>query len=235
MRKPGSVGGGGGSNSNAFINPEFPDLITLFIRQPPHVFGTGYTQQLATEITTELAIWRGAARILAQQTPGQAVELPLTSKGMSFGKFKNTNCSPGEAGGGARLRRPLHRGDARRHHLRRDRLHRRPEPGDGCGLRPDRAPLPVEGDWSSVRHFARDALDFHLSMQAVEKYGDLDCDQDGKRSEVSLGNVSALVSFVTMTRPPQQLLPEGRAARRSVALGKEISRAGPRTRWSRPA
>ena len=65
-------------------------------------------------------------------------------------------------------------------------------------------PFQWKGIASSIRHFVRDALDFHFSMQAVEKYGDLDCDLDGKIDEMTLGNVSALGSFVTMSRPPQQ-------------------------------
>jgi len=222
MRKPGSVGGGAGSNSNAFINPDFPDPITLFIRQPPHVFGTGYTQQLATEITTELAIWRGAARILAKKTPGQAVELPLTSKGMSFGRFKTTytgkaavvrgcdDLCTGETPDDTTFGETGYTDDVSQ------------VTGVACDLIV--RPFQWKGISSSIRHFARDALDFHFSMQAVEKYNDLDCDRDGKRREVSLGNVSALVSFVTMTRPPQQILPEGEEARRSVALGEEIFR-----------
>src|SRR5206468_8186162 len=43
------------------------------------------------------------------------------------------------------------------------------------------------------------------SMQAQEKYGDLDCDADGKTDEMVLGNVAALTAFVTMTRPPRQV------------------------------
>ena len=222
MRKPGSVGGGAGSNSNAFINPDFPNPITLFIRQPPHVFGTGYTQQLATEITTDLAIWRGVARILAKKTPGQAVELPLTSKGMSFGKFTTTytggaavvlGCADlctGETPTDTTFGETGYTDDLSQ------------VTGVACDLIV--RPFQWKGISSSVRHFARDALDFHFSMQAVEKYGALDCDQDGKQGEVSLGNVSALVAFVTMTRPPQQILPEGEAAQRSVALGKQIFR-----------
>ena len=222
MRKPGSVGGGAGSNSNAFINPDFPDPITLFIRQPPHVFGSGYTQQLATEITTELSVWRNAARILAKKTPGRAVEVALTSKGMSFGRFKTTytgkapvvvgcdDLCTGETPDNTTFGETGYTDDVSQ------------VTGVACDLIV--RPFQWKGISSSIRHFARDAMDFHLSMQAVEKYNNLDCDRDGKREEAQLGNVSALVSFVTMTRPPQQVLPEGEAARRSALLGEEIFR-----------
>src|SRR4030095_16886938 len=159
---PGWVGGGAGSNSTAFINREFPDLITLFIRQPPHVFGTGYTQQLATEITTELAIWRSTARILAKQTPGQAVEIPLTSKGMSFGKFKTiytgeaavvlgcADLCTGETPADPSFRETGYTDDVSQ------------VTGVACDLIV--RPFQWKGISSSIRHFARDALDFHFSM-----------------------------------------------------------------------
>src|SRR5262245_1022933 len=222
MRQPGSVGGSAGSNSHAFINPTFPDPITLFIRQPPHVFGTGYTQQLAYEMSVDLAALRNAARLLAAGTPGVPVQVALASKGQSFGFFQTTfpgapavvqgcdDLCPGETSQTTTFGEDGYTDDVSQ--VR----------GVPCDLIV--RPFQWKGISSSIRHFARDAMDFHFSMQAVEKYGDLDCDQDGKRREVSLGNVSALVSFVTMTRPPQQLLPEGEAARRSVALGKEIFR-----------
>jgi len=222
MRKPGSVGGGAGSNSNAFINPAFPEPITMFIRQPPMVFGTGYTQQMATEITRELAIWRGAARILAKKTPGVPVELPLTSKGLSFGRFRTTYTGKAAVVRGCD---DLCTGETPDTTTFGENGYTDDVAGvDGVACDLIVRPFQWKGISSSIRHFARDATDFHFSMQAVEKYGDLDCDRDGKRQEVSLGNVSALVSFVTMTRPPQQILPEGEAARRSVALGEEIFR-----------
>src|SRR5262249_524799 len=183
---------------------------------------TGYTQRLATEITTELAIWRGVARILAKQTPGQAVELPLTSKGMSFGKFKTIYT--GEAAGVLGCADLCTGGTPAATALGETGYTDDVSQVTGVACDLIVRPFQWKGISSSIRHFARDALDFHFSMQAVEKYGDLDCDQDGKRGEVSLGNVSALVSFVTMTRPPQQILPEGEAAQRSVALGKQIFR-----------
>ncbi|HKG21292.1 MAG TPA: di-heme oxidoredictase family protein, partial [Blastocatellia bacterium] len=82
-------------------------------------------------------------------------------------------------------------------------------------------PFQWKGVASSIRHFVRDALDFHLSMQAVEKVGSCDCDKDGKINEVSIGNVSAITSFVGMTRPPQQMVPAG-VSNDSVKRGYEI-------------
>jgi hypothetical protein len=204
-RKPGSVGGSAGSNSNAFINPGFPNPLTYLVRNPPHVFGTGYTQTLADEMTTELQVEVRQARNAARATPNKPQPIALVAKNISFGTFSTTYT--GKAGPGSFINCK--------------------DVCDPGGLTPYAPPSGFTDDitnvtgvscdivirpfqWkgiaSSIRHFVRDALDFHLSMQAVEKYGDkLDCDGDGKVAEMTLGNVAALTAFVTMTRPPRQV------------------------------
>ncbi|MBC7911539.1 MAG: hypothetical protein H7Y30_13610, partial [Pyrinomonadaceae bacterium] len=82
-------------------------------------------------------------------------------------------------------------------------------------------PFQWKGVSSSLRHFVRDALDFHFSMQAVEKVGDCDCDKDGKTDEATVGNVSAITAFVGMNRPPQQVIPAG-VSTDSVRRGYEL-------------
>jgi len=82
-------------------------------------------------------------------------------------------------------------------------------------------PFQWKGVATSLRHFVRDALDFHQSMQAVEKVGSEDCDMDGKINEVSLAQVSAITAFVGMTRPPQEMIPPG-VTPESVQRGFQI-------------
>ncbi|HKV40254.1 MAG TPA: hypothetical protein VJX67_13665, partial [Blastocatellia bacterium] len=162
MRTPYSVGGSAGANSNAFINPAFPNPLTTFIRNPPHVFGAGYTQEVAAEMTEELQTEVAVARSISKITK-QPKTVDLEAKGMSFGKFTTTYTGgPGQVNGCPQ--------------------------GELCGQYP--AMLQVEGytddvsqvtgiecdivvrplQWkgiaSSIRHFVRDALDFHFSMQA---------------------------------------------------------------------
>ncbi|HYJ06029.1 MAG TPA: di-heme oxidoredictase family protein [Chthoniobacterales bacterium] len=95
-KQPSSVGGSAGSNSNAFINPCFPNPATLFIRQPPHVFGSGYVQTIAEEITSELYALRAQARTLAQASPGKAQSIPLldTKHNLDYGTFTTTYTAP---------------------------------------------------------------------------------------------------------------------------------------------
>jgi hypothetical protein len=243
-KQPSSVGGSAGSNSNAFINPCFPNPITLFIRQPPHVYGSGYVQTVGDEISTELYNLRKQARINAMSHPGvqQSVVLNDTKHGLGYGTFKTTytagskwkivnnanSCPPTPcpkrttalAASGSAALAPA------------------PDICDIGGVMVDGfaddvgmvqgvasdlvvRPFQWKGVSSSLRHFVRDALDFHFSMQAVEKVGSCDCDKDGKTGEVSIGNVSAITAFVGMTRPPQQMVPAG-VSNDSVKRGYEI-------------
>lgn len=202
-RKPGAVGGSAGSNSNAYINPSFPNDLTYLVRNPPHVFGTGYTQTLADEMTSELHIQVAAARRAARAKPNTKQSQALSAKGLTFGTFATTyngTNSPGafinctdvcDPGGLTPYAPPAGFIDDMTNVT-----------GVSCDI--VIRPFQWKGIASSIRHFVRDALDFHFSMQAVEKYGTLDCDLDGKKEEMTLGNVSALTSFVTMSRPPQQ-------------------------------
>jgi hypothetical protein len=211
-RKPSPVGGSAGSNSNAFINPLFPTRQTLFIRNPPAVFGSGYQQAVGEEMTIELMQQRDFARGLAKRNPGKPLSQPLSAMGVSFGTFTTTYhaasppapakvivdptiCQAGIShpdwiGGEAGFTDDLTKLE-----------------GVSCDL--VIRPFQWKGVSSSLRHFVRDALDFHFSMQAFEKVGLCDCDRDGKGTpdtgpEVTLGNVTATVSFVAMTRAPVQ-------------------------------
>jgi hypothetical protein len=233
-KQPISVGGSAGSNSNAFINPCFPvssvgvnlkrNPITLLVRQPPHVFGVGYIQTLADEITGALYTLRKQARTAAQKQPGvpYSVNLQDTARGLSFGVFKTTYVK------GTKWKAVNNKNRCPSTQCGVNVPPPPPPTADNCdigavvvdgftddvggvtGVASDLIirPLQWKGIASSVRHFVRDALDFHFSMQAFEKVGSCDCDKDGKTDEVTVGNVSAIVSFVGMTRPPQQIKPD---------------------------
>ena len=208
-RKPYTIGGSAGSNSNAFINPLYPNPQTLFIRNPPAVFGSGYQQAVGDEMTIELLSERDHARAMAKSTPAKPFTQPLTAKGVAFGSFTTTYTqnSPAkvivdkticQAG----LDHPLSIGGAAGYTDDLTKL-------DGVSCDLVIRPFQWKGVSSSLRHFVRDALDFHFSMQAFEKVGLCDCDRDGKGTpdtgeEVTLGAVTAMTSFVSMMRPPVQ-------------------------------
>ncbi len=209
VRKPGAQGGPAGVGNTAFINDQFPEelgqllisdpktkaVLTKFARNPPHVFGTGYTQRLATEMTTELWAQAEAVREIGRRQPNTKVSMALQAKGVEFGSF-STTCSS----------------------------------ADRCtddtsavqGVQTDLVVRPFQwgGIASSVRHFARDALDFHFSVQAVEKVGHKDCDLDGLKDEITVGNVTALTAYVAMFRPPTRVTPKGKE--RVVSRGAKL-------------
>ncbi|HYG81383.1 MAG TPA: hypothetical protein VD861_13390, partial [Pyrinomonadaceae bacterium] len=256
-KQPSSVGGSAGSNSNAFINPCFPTRITLFIRQPPHVFGSGYVQTIGDEITSELYALRAQARSLAQSNPGkpQSVRLLDTKHNLDYGTFTTTykpgtpwvglnnpstcaplNCTTPNPRASQALRRlapQTKAAAAAQNNVANAAVNADVgavmQPGFTDNLGQIKGisydlivrPFQWKGIASSLRHFVEGALDFHLSMQPVETFSDCDCDLDGKTSEVQVGNVSAISSFVGMTRPPQQIVPEG-VSNDSVKRGYQI-------------
>ncbi|MFL6213832.1 MAG: di-heme oxidoredictase family protein [Blastocatellia bacterium] len=243
-KQPSTVGGSAGSNSNAFINPCFPRPLTLLIRQPPHVFGSGYVQTVGDEITAALYNLRRQVRQKAKSNPGvqQSINLNDPAHGVSYGTFKTTYiagskwktinnlnvCGPTCPTPTADLKSAAtvpsmaaadkcdDTGGVMADGFTDD-------VGQVQGVAYDLIVRPFQwkGVASSLRHFIRDALDFHFSMQAVEKVGSLDCDKDGKINEVSVGQVSAIAAFVGMTRPPQQMIPAG-VTPESVQRGFEI-------------
>ncbi|TDR35823.1 di-heme oxidoreductase (putative peroxidase) [Tahibacter aquaticus] len=202
LRKPSPVGGSAGLASNAFINPNFPWQLTYLIRNPPHVFGTGYAQSVAGEMSTELAlqreiITRAAIALAKAEHRSVTLSTPLRAKGLAFGVYATTCAENGQCS---------------------------EDTSKVTGVASDLIVRPFQwkGIASSVRHFVRDALDFHLSMQAVEKVGHIDCDRDGMIDEMSLGNVTALTAFVAMTRPPYVVVPQDQPGRERFERGKAI-------------
>jgi hypothetical protein len=219
MRKSPGVAGSAGSNSNAFINPLYPNPQTLFIRNPPAVFGSGYTQSVGDELTLFLFFLRDQARAQAKKQPNHPYKQPLSAKGVDFGTFTTTyipnspakivintkDCNPKQDANcpcKAGIDTPLFIGG--QNNYTDDLTDVR---GVSCDLVV--RPFQWKGVASSLRHFVRDALDFHFSMQAFEKVAYCDCDRDGKGNEetgteVTIGAVTAMTAFVGMTRPPVQ-------------------------------
>ncbi|MCL1048653.1 hypothetical protein L2755_03255 [Shewanella abyssi] len=201
VRKPSAQGGSAPAASSAFINDQFPEhlsqlldpnpdtkaVMTKFVRNPPHVFGAGYTQRLATEMTTDLLAQAFAAKTAARAALNSTQTIALLSKGSDFGSYSVVCQSKDNCTADTSL---------------------------VTGVQGDLIVRPFQwgGIASSVRHFAKDALDFHFSVQAVEKVGHKDCDLDGLTDEITIGNVSALTAYVTMFRPPQQVIDNNQSA-----------------------
>ena len=222
-RKQSTVGGPAGSNSNAFINDFLGLRIFTFIRNPPHVFGTGYAQELAEEMTIDLLGERTVA--LQDALSSGAGSVPLESKGTNFGVFSVT-----------------YNGGDPKPDLNAVIKFLNENPGkDPAGFKIDWTkiegvsvdlvvrPFQWKGIASNERNFVRDACQFHFGMQAREKNKDFeessedhDGDKDGVRDELSVGDVSALTIFTMTIRPPFEVQPVRNDERDAVALGRKI-------------
>ena len=199
-RQPGATGGAAGFASNAFINDEFPTRLVKFVRNPPHVFGSGYIQQLAVEMSIDLKAQREVARGHAQADPGVPKTIVLQSKGVTFGVYRTT------------FRQASGTFDE--------------EFGGVSGVSEDLIVRPFQwkGIASDLRQFTTSALDFHFGIQTEDRVGDRDADGDGKSLEITSGNVSALVAFVGIQRPPIQQTPEDPDEAAKAELGAQLFR-----------
>jgi len=232
-RKPGTTGGPAGQASNAFINDTLPDPMLKLVRNPPHVFGTGYVVDLAEKMTLDLLSQKVSAYIAAALSPGTEISVDLYStdtKGrpvVRFGNFKvsyigNPNAPPDLTA----LRNELI-GDADTD-LTKNFL----EDASGVqGVSQDLVvrPLQWKGISSNERNFVRSAMTFHFGMLPRELNPNYltpqenhDSDNDGVIDEVSEGNVSALTIFTMAIRPPGQLIPKGMEG--IVARGEKLFR-----------
>jgi len=231
-RKAGTTSGSAGFASNAFIggslpgDPNEPVPFTEFVRNPPHVFGTGYVQKLAEEMSYDLLLLKEYAVGRAILNPGKRIVQPLkTAVGPTdFGVYSVIYTGP-------RLRA---------YTQVRSRVLRTVQGQGAAGIVEDYSgvhgvsrdlvvrPLQWKGIASNERNFVRSALAFHFGTAPKElnpgymtQNEDHDPDHDGKPDEVLEGEVTELTVFTMLARPPTvQPLPAGLEA--SAERGKKL-------------
>ena len=86
-------------------------------------------------------------------------------------------------------------------------------------------PFSHKGVMTSIRQFTVNALNHHHGMQAEERFGarwtgETDHDGDGVASEISAGDVSALVAWQASLKPPAVRVPEDGRWQRAASLGE---------------
>jgi Di-haem oxidoreductase, putative peroxidase len=225
-RKQSAAGGAGGFAGNAFINPNLPNPIFVFIRNPPHMFGSGYAQELAEEMTLDLIGLRTIALRDALANPGVAASQPLKAKTIEFGSF--VVAYTGDPGAKPGLKTVI------------DQLNDNPgqnPPGFKIewdkiqGVSADLVvrPFQFKGVASSVRNFVRDASQFHFGMEPRESNPGFDTpsenqdsDNDGIPNELSLGDISALTVYTMTIRPPFQVQSADEHENRLIKRGRNI-------------
>ncbi|MCB1358781.1 MAG: hypothetical protein KDK53_20555, partial [Maritimibacter sp.] len=179
--------------ANGYQDPDA--MLAVFLRNPPHVFGAGYTQSVAEEMSFDLIDARYRTLEAAAADPGVVYEIGLESKGTSFGVY-SAAVRPGSG------------------EIFFDQLGpcgTNPQLDEYCGQIEGVGedfivrPFQWKGIASSMRNFVRDALNFHFAMTPDElSPGTPDLDGDGVENEVSVGEVTALTAFALSTRPPVQ-------------------------------
>lgn len=177
------IGGVGGSNANAIIQPTSIDPADLDdldgaagfdgrFANPPFIFGAGGVELLALEMTEDLQ----ALKKQALENPGTKVA--LRTKDVDFGSIvadsQGLVDTSAVAGVGADL---VVRSFGRK------------------------------GEFATTRDFDMGAMQFHFGMQPVEVVGeDIDADGDGVINEILVGELSALQVFVlTSPRPHSEV------------------------------
>ncbi len=198
------AGGAGDFTANAFVAPQdieydfdsiSPDL--SMERGTTALHGSGLLELLAREMTADLHAQRAEALAQARET-GQAVEMPLESKGVPFGVltalpsgFVDTSQVAG---------------------VHPDLIVK---------------PFSQKAVTISLRQFTVTALNAHHGMQAVERFGPhwtgvADFDGDGMAEEMTEGDVTALTLFQAVLPPPVQVLPDDPILAAAAARGEAL-------------
>jgi len=236
----------GYSGSPGEVEPGLPKKYFMFARNPPHVFGTGYAQRLAEEISIEISAQFTDA-VLKVVESGAPVTANLSSKGIQFGSISISPNAPGlKAFSKEKLLSILASG-------RSDELTIDYSNMKGVSQDLIVRPFQWKGIAQNERNFVRDALNFHFGMESTEGRecdpkdpkapanctaivngpdADLgvvaaqDIDQDGRVGEMSYGNVTALTVFTMSIRPPE--IPKATTAKekRGEALFKGVGLSG---------
>jgi hypothetical protein len=225
-RKQSTSGGSGGFAGNAFINTNLPNPLFMFIRNAPHMFGSGYAQELAEEMTLDLLGQRTIALRDALANPGVLASQPLQAKTIDFGFFVVTYTgNPGTKPGLKAVLEQLNENpgqDPPGFKIQWDKI---------AGISADLVvrPFQFKGIASTARNFVRDACNFHFGMQPRETNPGFDTpsenhdpDNDGIPDELSLGDISALTVYTMTIRPPFEVQPADEVDNRLVRRGRDI-------------
>lgn len=157
------------------------------------LFGSGYIELLAREMTEDLHAIRDDARKRARDSDAP-VSLLLSTKGVEFGTI---TASPDGSLDTSRV--------------------------EGVDPDLVIRPFMQKGTIVSLREFAVKAMNQHFGMQASERFGDaVDHDGDGMADEISRGDISALVIFQAMLPPPGRIMPDHPESRAAAQRGETL-------------
>lgn len=165
-------------------------------RRAVGMFGSGYVELLARQMTAELQRQRDSLE------PGQSRE--LVARGVSFGHLKRIV-------------------DGRWDVHAVEGLPPSSTASFGAEELPTLLiqPFSQAGAFASLRLFSANALNHHHGIQATERFGKgRDPDGDGHVDEVGRADVTALVLFQATLPVPGQVIPRDPEIERAIALGE---------------
>lgn len=190
----GGLGGAGDRADNMVFLTDDDDMQTAEVRNPPGLWGAGWTQALAVEMSAELAAQREEA-IATAAGSGEAVTVALEAKGIDFGLL--TAAPDGELDHSAVI-----------------------GVDDDLVIKP----FGYKGVFDSLRSFLLVSANGHLGMQAEELLAGVaagqvteidlglddvtDPDDDGVTRELTEGQITALAAWLATTDAPRILVPE---------------------------
>lgn len=167
-------------------------------RSTPHLFGSGYIEMLARQMTAELQARRNTL------LPGATVE--LRAKGVYFGELSRDALGTWQTGA----------------------VYGLPSTSTTSTGPNDPPNLIVRafshgGATVSLRHFTNTAFNHHLGIQSEERVGTgADPDGDGIANELTHGDITAATIFQATLPPPGRILPTSAAAKDATRLGEAL-------------
>jgi hypothetical protein len=158
------------------------------------MFGSGYIEMLARQITTDLQAARDAL------APGQSTA--LSSKGISFGILSRALDGAYDVSQVEGLPVQALRGNVPSLVIR---------------------PFHQSGSVVSLREFTNNAFNHHHGMQAVERFDDhADPDGDGHYDELSRGDITAVTVYQAALAAPGQVVPNNLRVEEAIYNGGRL-------------
>jgi cytochrome c peroxidase len=162
------------------------------------MFGSGYIEMLARQITADLIKTRNALQ------PGQSA--PLISKGISFGTLVRNSDGSWDTSHVTGLPSPSLTSTG-------------PTNPPNLIIRP----FHQAGAVISLRQFSNNAFNHHHGMQSEERFGiDTDPDGDGVRNELTRADITAVSLYQATLAVPGRRIPNDRRTEQAVWRGEQL-------------
>ncbi|MDH3511555.1 MAG: thiol oxidoreductase [Gammaproteobacteria bacterium] len=162
------------------------------------MFGSGFIEMLARQMTTDLQAIRDATAAGASSA--------LMSKGVSFGTISRD----GDGGWDVSLV---------------EGLPAQSLTTTGPGNPPSLIihPFHQSGSVVSIRQFTNNAYNHHHGMQSAERFGyEVDADGDGFANELTRADITAVAVFQATLPPPGQVIPHDRQIAAAIEDGRKL-------------